>query len=203
MIGASIIIFVILLLRVTQLNKQYANEDDIDIKQQKSTPKRALVLSLSYYHEPENLSNITSIKMTNIGNNKRDDNLKGWQMPLEAILFHLTRLESLVIITSKETDSLYDYFISLLERMFDKEINITKVCIEITSLDNIKKGYHEVTQKLSGYKDDETVYDITSGTSLVTMAGSYYTLNSDRLIEYVDTNSYEIKMYNNSYVYDE
>lgn len=203
MLVVSIAIFITVFFRVRQLNKRYAKEDDIDIKQQKSKPKRALVLSLSYYDKPEVLSNIDNIKMTNIGKNKRDENLKGWQMPLEAIWFHLSRLESLVILTSKETDSQYDEFVNLLERVFNKKINIVKVCIDINSLDDIKKGYHETAQMIADYKDSEVVYDITSGSKLSTIAGSFFALNSDRLIEYIDTTTYEMKMYNNNYLYNE
>lgn len=189
--------------RLKSLNKKYANDDDINIQVQRSTPKKALILTLSKHYNMENIVNIKSIKMTNLGKKKRDNNIASWQMPLEAILYHLEKLESLVIVTSNESDEQYMEFLNLLNRLIEKNISVDKVCANINELDDIKRAYHEVTDLVSGYSNKEVVYDITSGTSLNTIAGSYFTLNSDRLIQYVDTNNYAIKMYNNCHVPDE
>jgi hypothetical protein len=209
MIGISIVIITLLVSRLMVLKKKYNNNDDIDIRQISASPRKVLIVSLSYRFDLKdegnirNLEETNSLKKTNIATGKRDENLKSWQMPLEAINFHIEKLETLIVITSKESDAQYNYFFELLKRLYPKNINIEKVCINIHDLDSNKKGYHQISFFTKKYANREMVYDITSGTSLVTMAGSYYTLNEDRLIEYIDTTSYKVKMYNNSYIIDE
>ncbi len=203
MLGVSTVSIIGLFLRMKSLNKKYTNPDNVNIQKQKSTPKKVLVLTLSYLTTYLEMEEITNIGMTNIGKREKDSILGSWQMPLEAIHFHIETLEELVILVSNESNKQYVEFASLVNRLFSKQLKMSKVYADINSLPAINKAYHEVAKNISTYKNSQIVYDITSGSKLSTTAAILFALNSDRLIEYVDTNDYVIYMYDNSYVYDE
>lgn len=129
---------------------------------------------------------------------------KSWQMPLEALKFHKNNLQWLIVLTSKESEVQYRYFKEIIRNCFGDGFKIHKEVMDINDMDNIRHGYHQILSLFDkyGYKDKHIVYDITSGSKLSTVAGAFFALNNNRLIQYVDTHTYEIKMFNNKYISD-
>jgi hypothetical protein len=204
MLGLSIVVFIGVWTYVAHLRKQYPQEEVVEIDFSESKPKKVLLVFLSIHHGFDKLEPAL-VDRTSIGKKKRDNLLSSWQMPLEAIYFHKDRLEKCIVFTSKESDRQYPKFEEVVRKIFDgSRFEMTNKWVDMSTPTEIIEAYrtHYDALRKEGYPNSEIVFDITSGSKLVSIAGSFFALAEDRIIEYVDQDTYEVKMFNNHIVSD-
>ncbi|NPA52458.1 MAG: hypothetical protein GXO22_06155 [Aquificae bacterium] len=162
---------------------------------EKSPEKREnLILFLS----PKNkdISNIKSYKdVVEIKPN--------WQMPIEAIKYHLPKLKNVFVILSNESKKDFKEFENFVKTIFpDANLNIVPIGldqnIDFEKMENLGKILEE-TYKLikSKYKarDKDIIIDITGGQKLVSIIGAIQTFTHDREFEYVSTSDLKVKSF--------
>jgi len=208
--GASLLILIGFLIYVLWLKRKYDEEEVVEISLTRATPKRALILFLSDHPKIKEIKIPQTLSQTGLAKNQRDQNLGNWQIPLTAIHFHASRLERCVVLTSPESDKQIETFKKIVRNLFGEGVIIETRKIEmIDDPRMIIDGYRREYRRLKSdekcpendgkFPEKEIVIDVTSGTKLVTIAGSFYALARDRLIQYVD-GDYSVKMFNNQVV---
>jgi len=204
MIISSSAIFYFVYNLVQRLKDKYDLDEVVDIKNSIPTEKRSLIIFLSDHENIDELTLPKDLSETKLNSGERDTNLGRWQMPLMAINFHSPRLERCVVLTSKDSQSQVDKFIEIVNNLFGSKLKVTSSTITNLGdpnaiIDGYRKSFTHLKEK-EDFPENEIVIDVTSGTKLVTIAGSFYALAKDRLIEYVDTQDYSLKMFNNQVV---
>ncbi len=200
MLVCALIILAYLYFRYKELLSRYVKDDATIIEKIDARPVKALVITLSKNYKLELTKKIRSFEDTTVGQKNYDKHLTQWQMPFEAINFHKDKLETLIVIVSEESKDQYSDFAEVMHKCFGSKINMSKVEMNIHDLDMIKIGYHKAMNYLDRYTNNEIVFDITSGNSLSTLAGGLFTLDYNRMVQYIDTSNYELTMYDNKIV---
>ncbi len=171
-------------------------------------PKKALVLFLSNLKEEDNnkiIQEIERIEGSSIDEKLNFINkgiLRPWRMPLEAIKYHLSRLEKLAIITSSKSHPQVDAFKFLIEKVFGNQAE--KITIKEKHLKTFENANElftlldEIFQELEkeGIKSKDVIVDVTSGQKINSIVGAFMTLlYDDREFQYISTNDYKVKSY--------
>ncbi len=135
--------------------------------------------------------------------------LKGsWQMPIEAINYHLPKLENVFVILSSTSKEQFEEFESLVNRLFpDQKINIIPIGLSenidfenVTQVqDAVRKVYKMIEKEYKGNEKD-TIIDITGGQKVVSIVGALQTIINDREFQYVSTSDYSIKSFDIRYI---
>jgi hypothetical protein len=205
MLIISIVILIGIYILFIYLMRKYDKEEVAEISLTKARPKNALILFLSDHPKIKEIKIPQTLSQTGLAKNQWDQNLGNWQIPLTAIHFHASRLERCVVLTSPESDKQIETFKKIVRNLFGDGVIIETRKIEtIDDPRMIIDGYRQAFRRLKNiekFPENEIVIDVTSGTKLVTIAGSFYALAKDRLIEYVD-GDYTVKMFNNHAIPD-
>ncbi len=124
-----------------------------------------------------------------------------WRMPLEAIKYHLPRLEKIVVVTSPQSSEQINLFKILVSEVFGKD-TAKKILEEkldnFESIEKLFKKLDEIYKKLneSGYRNKDAIIDVTGGQKPISIAGALITFAyTDREFQYVSTNTYKVKSY--------
>jgi hypothetical protein len=135
-----------------------------------------------------------------------------WRMPIEAIAFHLGRVERVVLITSKESAPHADAFRRCLEQMgatahgvrvqTAAELVGDAVRAETMAFDDVRH-LDDVIERVytglgaDGYPPGEILFDLTGGTKIATATvATAVTVHENRQFQYVDTTDYRVWTYN-------
>jgi len=171
-----------------KLKNEYTENDAVDIDIHPKAPKKVLVVFLSNLN-PNNeeakmilLSDKASIEAKMAIYEKT-----AWRMPYAAIDFHKSTLQRLYVLTSQESTVEYEPFKTFINEKFGKRgFSIEELFVkDIQNPEIMKEHFHTIYTESKSYDPSEIVIDVTSGTKLYSIAGSYFSLHSKRIIEYV------------------
>jgi len=193
------------------LGKKTIGNSKYAVIQEEPKKRKALILFLSpiwaSLKETESflkeLSNLPSVEeKLKLINNKEIGNkfpFRSWRMPAEAVKYHLPKLEAVKVITSEKTSPQFSTFVELLKVLFpEKELKVEQ--LKISSFEDfreIEEALEEAYSSLkeAGYKEKETILDITGGQKIVSIVGALLSLYSGREFQYVSTIDYSVKSY--------
>ena len=194
----SISIIVGLYFYMSRLVKKYSQEDNIDINYIDERPHEVIILFLSFNHSlptDENLKDKASVnEWLNIDKNP-------WKMPSVAIQKSHSTLKDIFVLTSKESREQFELFQSVVAKLDERDFNVIEKHIE--NMDNIEKYksiFHTIYSECKEKNIDSIAIDITSGSKLYSIAGSYYGLSFDKIVQYVNQNDYSVHQYDNKIV---
>ena len=166
--------------------------------------KRNLILFLSPIKDLGSINKVKNLEeLRNLG--------ISWQMPAEAINYHLPKLENIFVILSSKSKGQFKEFKSLVSRVFsDKNINVIPIGLDqninfediIQVQDAIRETYEIIENEYKGNEKD-TIIDITGGQKVVSIVGALQTIINDREFQYVSTSDYSIKSFDIRYVAEE
>jgi ABC-type multidrug transport system fused ATPase/permease subunit len=128
-----------------------------------------------------------------------DTDFRSWRMPLEALKFHLGRLEKVIVITSDISSKQFKMFSKLVENFFpEKKIKLEEIkAKDFEDFHQVQEAIENAYKKLKedGIKEKDTILDITGGQKIVSIVGALLSLNPGREFEYVSTTDYSVKSY--------
>jgi len=201
-VGLITLFFLLLLGRFLVSARRY------EVVQDKPSKRKALILFLSKaaklneesWRKLQNslfLAESREEKMELI--NSKESPVRSWTMPVKAVEYHLPKLETVYVVGSKDSSPQIGYFRELLQSLFpeatlsirEREVSSFEDFEELQS--SLEKIYEEL--KGEGYKEKETILDITGGQKLVSIVGALLSLYSGREFQYVSTNDYSVKSY--------
>jgi CRISPR-associated protein (Cas_Cas02710) len=115
-----------------------------------------------------------------------------WEMPLKAIEFHKSRIETLYLFTSsgsKGTTADSDLFVRLVKVLYPG-ISAAELVSGGLDFENLKEIFHAVEDLYSdaiasGYKEKDVLVDITGGKKTNSIAASIATLAAGRKFQYI------------------
>ncbi len=115
-----------------------------------------------------------------------------WEMPLKAIEFHKSRIETLYLFTSsgsKGTTADSDLFVRLVKVLYPN-IFVSELVSGGLDFENIKEIFNAVEDLYthaitSGYKEKDVLVDITGGKKPNSIAASIATLAAGRKFQYI------------------
>lgn len=199
----SIGILTILYFYFQKLLKDFADDNKIDINSEKERPRKVLILFLS---------NISDILYEAIPQKMDADNIEKWlndvakinrghnpwKMPYLSIDRHKSTLEKIYILTSPESRKQYEQFKKIIEKSHKRTFLISqKHVVDINDIDRYNSIFNTIYDENRNYKEEDIVIDATSGIKLYSIAGSYFALSSNKIIQYVDTSDYKVRQFNN------
>ncbi|SMP05157.1 CRISPR-associated protein (Cas_Cas02710) [Desulfurobacterium pacificum] len=134
--------------------------------------------------------------------------IKNWRMALDAIEYHIPKLERVIVITSQESETYFDLFKDFIKVVFGKTFSVEKFAtVDFENGEELIKILDEKLfqfLKCLGYKDREVIVDVTGGQKTISIVGAILTVtNFDREFQYVSTNNYDIKSFNVRLVTDD
>ncbi|SMO71300.1 CRISPR-associated protein (Cas_Cas02710) [Balnearium lithotrophicum] len=199
--GIAIFILTILILCAYKLSEEL----EYDIYEEEPEKRKVLILFLS--DNKPNKDQIEEIiqSLKEISNLEekiekiQNSDIKNWRMPLEAIKFHLPKLEKIIVVTSPSSSKKFNLFRLLSETVFNKKLNfVEKKAADFESVKHIfnliRKTFEELEKE--NYKDKDIIIDVTGGTKPVSIAGalttSYY---PSRKFQYISNVDYSVKSY--------
>lgn len=216
------LLFLLVTLFLLGLVEEAAARVNLDIVQTDSPPPcQVLILFLSPPGKDEQwLQQPLKDEMDDISNGSTRKRFEGsWRMPVEAVAYHLTRLERIVVLPSSDSpdkmDGTFRYFSLFAETM--KQLTQTKKSIQIIGLHEIDSRWdkgvdYEVAQALvdalhqtsrwlhdQGVKDQDILVDITGGQKVPTVAGAAVALGKGRWFQYISTRDYKVRAYDITY----
>jgi hypothetical protein len=138
-----------------------------------------------------------------------------WRMPLEAIAYHLDRLEKVILVPSKETEKYVSTFQELTKTLTQsyssrkqrKEIEVLSInefnasfskYIDSESVEDQNDIINKVLNQLTGetkIKCEDIIIDITGGKKISSIAGAIVALGMGWRFEYVSTTDYRLREY--------
>lgn len=216
-------IFGLLVVTVFQLAKEAATRVNLDIEQT-DTPQlcKSLILFLSppgtdkeWLQQARTNEHEGQIQEEKL----RQKIQKSWRMPIEAVAYHLDRLEKIVVLSSSDspgsTDGTFRDF--ALFRDVVQWITRSKKSLQIVGLrelglpedqgvdfenaqalvDALNKAFSWLHAQ--GLKDYEILVDITGGQKVPTVAGAAIALGEGRRFQYVSTRDYKVRTYDITY----
>ncbi len=131
---------------------------------------------------------------------------RSWRMPLEAVKYHLGKLEKVIVITSNSSSEQFNMFSKLLEEFFpEKNIKLEEIKAgNFEDFNQVQEAIEKAYKKLKtdGIKEKDTILDITGGQKIVSIVGALLSLNPGREFEYVSTTNYSVKSYDVEIVKD-
>ena len=175
----------------------------IEIYSKNPDKKKHLILFLSYNRKISDIQEIKSFEeLKNLQTN--------WQMPVEAIKYHLPELKNLFVILSGKSKNQFNEFQHLVKRLFSgQEINIIPVGLDreidfenIEDLNRILEEVYQLARDKYKAKDRDIIIDITGGQKLVSIIGAMQTLTHDREFQYISTTDYTVKSFDIRYYQD-
>lgn len=188
----------VLFLYSKKLQKEFASDDNIDINLVKTDSKKILVIFLSDINEktyigiPQKIDANTASQWLNPNNGYNK-----WKMPYESIKRHKTALEVVYVLTSPESAKQLNQFKKIIRHTSKRKFNIVEVPIrEINNAEEYNKAFNHIYSKSKKYREKEIVIDVTSGTKLYSIAGSYFALSTEKIIQYIDSD-YMVRQFNN------
>lgn len=115
-----------------------------------------------------------------------------WEMPLKALEFHKSRIETLYLFTSsggKGTTADSDLFVRLVKVLYPN-ISVSELVSGGLDFENIKEIFNAVEDLYthaitSGYKEKDVLVDITGGKKPNSIAASIATLAAGRKFQYI------------------
>ena len=142
MLGTSFLI----LLGLYFFAVRYASEVEFDVFEASPDRKKVLIVFLSKLNENV-LSKIEKIVQDLRNRRELPENFdfnifKSWRMPYEAVRYHLPRVESVIVITSKVSSEQLPLFKELMNLLFDKRIEIEERKLE--SFESVKEILKEI-----------------------------------------------------------
>lgn len=216
---ALLLVFPLLLIILVFYAKYYASSTRVDvIPDDKPAKTRALILFLS--HAPidfiENLSPQHKHQFESIELKKIFPQRHSWQMPFEAIRYHLERLEYVVIIPSLETAEFVEKFKELACYLLptDKPLKIVGYHtldmdfpkgVDFENIEDLVKATHTAYDYLRKQRvsNRDILIDITGGQKTTTVAGAAVALDAGRLFQYVSTRDYKVRTFDVTYLGEE
>jgi len=181
-------------------------------------PCRALILFLSpKENERGSYEALTDGDRGQIGDQNIRKKFQGpWRMPIEAIAFHQSRLEKLVVIPSSDeggsigTYGLVDEFARVVRQLMPRPLTILplgevdskwKRGVAFENAEELVPAIDRVYRKLlEDFKQRDIMIDITGGQKLPTIAGAAIALADGRLFEYVSPRQfYAVDAYDITY----
>jgi len=179
-----------------KLQEKFSLEDNIDINAVNERSKKVLILFLSNVKEEQYNTLIDSINKNTI--DKWLGGYNSWKMPYSSINGHKSTLEKIYILTSPESSKQYNQFKKLIHKSYKREFEMKELLIQnINDIDEYNSAFNEIYNECNKYFDDDIVIDATSGIKLFSIAGSYFALSSEKMIQYIDTNDYKVHQFNN------
>jgi len=186
-----------------KLQKAFAFNDTIDINNEPEKPRKILIIFLSnikdelYNSIPRDINTQSVSSWVNEGFNP-------WKMPYTAIDRHKSTLEKIYILTSSQSTRQFIQFKKIIRQSSKRKFDIKEMLVnDINDIDDYNSIMNTIYNENKVYKDEDIVIDTTSGTKLYSIAGSYFALSSEKIIQYVDTNSYKVYQFNNKILLDE
>ena len=182
---------------------RFSKEGEFEVYTDTPEKKKVLVPFLSSIGKKTNGDLMKEIEQLEVDSfeHLNSSPLRSWRMPLEAIKYHLPKLEKIVVITSPESSEQLDAFKKLVQKFFvGHPLSIEEK--KVPSFENVKelfRALNEVYRSLKDedkYRDKDVIIDITGGQKINSIAGAFMTLlYSNREFQYVSTNSFEVKSY--------
>ena len=132
-----------------------------------------------------------------------------WEMPLKAIEFHKSRIETLYLFTSsgsKGTTADSDLFVRLV-KVFYPGISVAELVPGGLDFENLKEIFSAVEVLYGdalahGFKENEVLVDITGGKKTNSIAASIATLSAGRKFQYISEDkvvrSYDVGYFGDS-----
>lgn len=130
---------------------------------------------------------------------------KSWRMPIEAIAYHLERLQEVIVVASKETEGEVGKFKALVA-VLSRRHAVEKKELKVLSLPELHAGFpsyvdsesaREQNDVLNGVLDvltgahklprHDIMIDITGGKKISSVAGAVVALGKDWRVEYLST----------------
>lgn len=207
----TLVAFPIVLALYWQLGRRLP-ELTVDIEQDDNPPQsRALIMFLSPIGEDRTWLTAQETRGVITETSYRERFKKSWRMPVEAIAYHLGRLDKIVIIPSIDAPGKNDgthhdaeLFKTTIRSALPADKRLAIEIVEPADFEGAKEladRLHEVFTQLvaAGYKEDEIIVDITGGQKVPAAAGTVVALGKDRSIQYVSTRDYKVRSYNITY----
>ncbi len=181
----TISILVGLYLYYINLKRKFSSDDVIDINKIDKWGFKVIVLFLSEHKNeiPNDLSEDNAEKWLREGWNS-------WLMPYLAISRYKTTLDKIYILTSKESSPQFSKFEEIIKPIVtSNSIALAEQKVEdINDIDEYTAIFNTIYNECKEYPEDSIVIDVTSGTKLYSIAGSYFALSSEKIVQYIDTN---------------
>ena len=190
--------------RMKNLVESYSTEDIIDIKKIDVGSHKVLIIFLS---------NVNNKIMKKIDFNKEIEkgeankwlniSYNSWKMSSISIEKSHTELNTLYVLTSSDSSKQFKQFKKIIE-IVEESRNFKIVEKKVNDIDDIteyKRIFHSIYEEHKD-KDEKIAIDVTSGIKLYSIAGSYYALSFNKVIQYINfqNNKYNILQYNNNIV---
>ena len=185
-----------------KLQKEFAFDDTIDINSEPEKPRKILIVFLSnikdelYRGVPRSMDIKNVLIWINEGRNP-------WKMPYTAIDRHKSTLEKIYILTSPQSTKQFAQFKKMIKQSSKRKFDIKEMLVnDINDIDSYNSIMNTIYNDNKSYKEEDIVIDATSGTKLYSIAGSYFALSSEKIIQYIDTNDYKVYQFNNKILVD-
>ncbi len=192
----SLGVLFVLFIHSKKLQRDFATEDNIDINAVSERSKKVLILFLSTVKDEQYNTLIDSLNKNTI--DKWLGGFNSWKMPHSSINGHKSTLEKIYILTSPESSKQYNQFKKLIHKSHKREFEMKELLIQnINDIDEYNSTFNEIYNECQIYSEDDIVIDATSGIKLFSIAGSYFALSSEKMIQYIDTNDYKVHQFNN------
>lgn len=212
MLAIAITILLFLWISLRKKINDLSEKDIVDINEIELKPKKVLVMTLSPFRgEVHDMEREELRTYLNDHDKLKNGSLRNWAMPLIAVHSHLPALERLfVFVTTGGRGSEKDakYFETLIKTLgYKNTIDFLQID-DPNNMEKIQSALHRINRTLKEdnhnrrYQDSDIVYDITGGTVLFSSAMTLFAVYGDRLIQYVNTNTYKVHMYNNALISD-
>jgi len=181
-----------------KLIQTYSEEDKIDINQINEASHEVLILFLS---DNKALPTKDDLKDENSINNWLDRGRCSWKMPAVSIKASHSTLKEIFVLTSNESREQFEPFCSVVNMLDKREFVITQKHInDMNNIEKYKATFHSIYEDCKQKEIKNIAIDITSGNKLYSIAGSYYGLSFDKIVQYVNQNDYSIHPFNNKIV---
>ncbi len=132
---------------------------------------------------------------------------RSWRMPLEAVKYHLERLERVLVLTSDRSSQHFPMFKELLFALFPSfKGRVEELFVgDFEDFEKVQRGVEEAYGKLKeeGFSEREVILDITGGQKIVSIVGALLSLNPRREFQYVSTTDYSVKSYDLEVIRDD
>ncbi len=166
------------------LYETYMEEDRVDINKVSTRRRKVLVIFLSALNEAD----FTVLQRGAY------DSFSHWiaqghnplKVPFDVIAYHTSKLEKVFVLTSPQTEKIFPYFKKEILQAFSSKFEMEKYSIGcVDDIEAYKAAFHYIYKASDNYRNEEIVIDVTSGTKLYSISGSYFSLLENRIIEYV------------------
>ena len=194
---SALLILLALFIYSKKLKLEFSADDNIDINAVSKRSKKVLILFLSTVHNDFYNTLTDSINKETI--DKWLSGHNSWKMPYSSINGHKSTLEKIYILTSPESSRQYNQFKKLINKSHKREFEMKELLIQ--NINDIEE-YNSIFNKIYSeckilYSENDIVIDATSGTKLFSIAGGYFALSSEKIIQYINTSNYKVYQFNN------